>query len=69
LGYEFRYGRERRHPEKPKRHPLNFVFDPLYPMIMVAVFTAFGIWYFDVPRQRLFDMDTSHLLGKWTRWR
>ncbi|MFA6154090.1 hypothetical protein [Mesorhizobium sp.] len=43
------------------------MFDPLYPMIMVVIFAAFGIWYFDVPRQRLFDMDMSHLIGKWTR--
>ena len=67
LGSDFKYGRERKRAEKIKRHPLNFIFDPLYPMIVVATSLAIGSWYLDIHlTQRLLDFDLGQLIMKWT---
>ncbi|WP_256750523.1 hypothetical protein [Mesorhizobium sp. Mes31] len=61
---EFQYGRERKRLEKARRHPLNFVFDPLYPMIVAIVSITVVVWYFDIPIERMIDLDVGHLLRK-----
>ncbi|MCZ8548595.1 hypothetical protein OOJ09_30915 [Mesorhizobium qingshengii] len=65
LDEEFQYGRERRRPEKVRRHPLNIVFDPFYPMIVAIVSITVAVWYFDIPIERMIDLNTGHLLRKW----
>lgn len=65
LSDEFQYGRERKRLEKVRRHPLNFVFDPLYPIIVAIVSTTVAVWYFDIPIERLIDLDAGHHLRKW----
>ncbi|WP_256752929.1 hypothetical protein [Mesorhizobium sp. Mes31] len=66
LSEDFQYGRERRRLKKIRRHPLNFVFDPFYPMIIAIVSITVAVWYFDIPLERMIDLDASRLLRKWT---
>ncbi|MCZ8548738.1 hypothetical protein OOJ09_31690 [Mesorhizobium qingshengii] len=65
LSDEFQYGRERKRLEKVRRHPLNFVFDPLYPMIVAIVSITAVVWYFDIPIERMIDLDVGRLMRKW----
>lgn len=65
LSDEFQYGRERKRPQRVRRHPLNFVFDPFYPMIVAVVSITAAVWYFDMPIARMIDLDAGHLLRKW----
>ena len=67
LESDFKYGRDRKRPEKVGRHPLNLVFDPFYPMIIVTLSVAAAVWYFDIPIQRVIDFDVGHFVQKLIR--
>lgn len=43
------------------------VFDPFYPMIIVALSVAAAVWYFDIPIQRVIDFDVGHFVQKLIR--
>lgn len=64
MSNQFQYGRDRKRLEKARRHPLNFVFDPLYPMIVAVVSITAVVWYFDIPIERMIDLEVGRLSRK-----
>ncbi len=65
MGTDLQFGRDIKRAAKVKRHPLNFLFDPLYPILMAAFVVPIVVWYFKIPVHDLFDFDIFRLLRKW----
>jgi hypothetical protein len=68
VGSDLQYGRDRKRTAKVKRHPLNFLFDPLYPILVAAFVAPIVIWYFKIPVHDLFDFDMLRIARKWLPW-
>ena len=67
LGSEFEFGKDRRQSKKARRHPLNILFDPFYPLLVAAVLIVAGGWFFDIPIRRVLDINLMQHLPTWSR--
>lgn len=70
MGTDLQYGRDikRAARARTKRHPLNFLFDPLYPILLAGLVAPVVIWYFKIPVNDFFDFDIPRLIRKWFSW-
>lgn len=55
MGTDLKYGKDIRGQLKVKRHPLNVLFDPFYPIIVAALITMALFWYLGIPISKLID--------------
>jgi hypothetical protein len=63
LSADLKYGHDIKRQTKIRRHPLNVLFDPFYPIIIVAVTFMALFWYFGMPISRIFDGMSSNGLS------
>lgn len=68
MGTELDYWQNAGRPSKAKRHPLSFLFGPLYPLLVAALLVSVAIWYLDLPVRSLFDFDVLRPVRKWLPW-
>ena len=68
MSADLKYGKDMRRQAKAKRHPLNVLFDPFYPIIAAAIMLTLAAWYFDIPMGKVMEglsRDLRGFLGRW----
>ncbi|MGB3416379.1 MAG: hypothetical protein WBG88_04335 [Mesorhizobium sp.] len=68
MGTDLQFGQDIKRTTKVKRHPLNFLFDPLYPILVAAFVAPIAVWYFKIPVHDLFDFDLVRIASRWLAW-
>ena len=62
---EVEHFRRRKGAIKEKRHPLNVIFDPFYPIIIACLCVALAVWYLEIPTQRFLGSGLKQVIRSW----